>query len=300
MDHVTRAYYEVVFERDFVLKTGDEFQDFFSEIMEKRHPDGDFIRVRPWGNTGDRKNDGYLKSERRLFQCYAPNELKATEAVAKISDDFTGALPYWKEYFDIWVFVHNSRKGIGPDITKKLLDLDRDYEPEVKHWGFEDLKTKTFELKQTDVASLLGPAPGNSNLSGITFSALERVLRVVGRQAVTPPTEVRPVPANKVAANGLSDSVQTLLKAGMSRSMRVAEFFRQNPDPSFGDEVVGVFRAKYLDLDQKISDPDEIFRQLQVFAGGLQRGTPDHEAAVLAVLSYLFEQCDIFKEPLAT
>jgi len=86
-------------------------------------PPSDFIRVRPWGNVGDRKNDGYLKSERRLFQVYAPNEMEAAKAIAKIDEDFTEALPFWKLHFDNWSFVHNARDGLGPDVTKKLLDL---------------------------------------------------------------------------------------------------------------------------------------------------------------------------------
>ena len=67
MDQLRRAYYEVVFERDFIKKKGAAFQDFFSEIMGKGYPE-DFIRTRPWGRSGDRKNDGYLKSRRILFQ----------------------------------------------------------------------------------------------------------------------------------------------------------------------------------------------------------------------------------------
>lgn len=43
--------------------------------------------------------------------------------------------------------------------------------------------------------------------------------------------------------------------------------------------------------------PDAIFGKLQEFAGGSQRGDSGHEAAVLAVLAYLFEQCDIFERP---
>jgi hypothetical protein len=67
--------------------------------MSKAYP-GDFIPCRPWGNVGDRKNDGYLKSERILFQVYAPNEMKMAETVKKIEEDFTEALPYWQKDFD--------------------------------------------------------------------------------------------------------------------------------------------------------------------------------------------------------
>jgi hypothetical protein len=53
MDDLTRHHYELTYKVAFWEKKTDEFQDFFSEIMEKRHP-ADFMRVRPWGRLGDR------------------------------------------------------------------------------------------------------------------------------------------------------------------------------------------------------------------------------------------------------
>src|SRR5689334_11072685 len=110
MDVIARSHYELRFRVEFLERKGIEFQGFFATIMEKRYPE-DFIRVRPWGSAGDWKNDGYLKSQRKLFQSYAPNELTANECVSKIDEDFSGALPYWKQHFNTWVFVHNSRDG---------------------------------------------------------------------------------------------------------------------------------------------------------------------------------------------
>ena len=85
MDELKAAYYEVAFWLRYVESTGDTFQDFFSTIMELRHP-GDFTRVRPWGNVGDRKNDGYLRSKRKLFQCFAPFGMKLAQVTKKIKD----------------------------------------------------------------------------------------------------------------------------------------------------------------------------------------------------------------------
>jgi len=62
MDRSSRAFYELVFENKFLRLRASAFQDFFADLMEKGYPGGDFIRVRPWGRQGDRKNDGYLRS----------------------------------------------------------------------------------------------------------------------------------------------------------------------------------------------------------------------------------------------
>lgn len=171
MDPVARAFYELKFKTAFLEKKGTEFQDFFSTIMEKVHQ-SDFIRVRPWGKVGDRKNDGYLKSERTLFQVYAPNEMTAAEALSKIDEDFNGALPHWKAHFDKWIFVHNSASGLGPDVTKKILELDDANEPEVTHWGQEELRQKVFELNPMIWRLSLVPHP----LVGICLTSASKGL----------------------------------------------------------------------------------------------------------------------------
>ena len=98
--------------------------------MELRHPGGDFTRVRPWGNVGDRKNDGYLRSKRYLFQCFGPDDVRPlSKCINKIKADFKGALPYWQQHFDQWIFVHNDPKGLPPDVLKLLLDLSKKHSP---------------------------------------------------------------------------------------------------------------------------------------------------------------------------
>lgn len=295
MDNLTRAYYEVVFERDFLKKKGKAYQDWFSEIMEKCHP-GDFQRVRPWGNVGDRKNDGYLKSERKLFQVYAPNELSAADALEKIDEDFAEALPHWEEHFDEWVFVHNSRDGLGPQVTKRLLELENSNSPlKVYPWGFEELRQKVFKLAEEDLVSLLGPAPTNRDLLNLRFEHLQIVLQTIAREKVPLEQDIRPVPADKVETNKLSDNVVTLLRAGSRRSVLVKQFFEKWHDPTFGDQVAEAFKRHYQKLKDAGLPPDLIFQELQAFAGGSRLNTPDHQAAVLAVLAYYFEQCDIFE-----
>lgn len=297
MDNLKQAFYEPVFELAYMKRKGNTFQDFFSEIMEKAHP-RDFQRIRPWGSAGDKKNDGYLKSQRILFQVYAPNEAKSANTIKKIKEDFKGALPYWRQYFGTWVFVHNSRDGLAPGITKVLLALGKKHKQiKLDHWGFEELRRKVFELKDEDIVSLLGLAPGMSDLANLQFEDLEVVLLAIAQDNPKPGKKIRPVPAGKLAANCLSQSVETLLKAGMTKADLVKRFFDRWHDANLGDRVAERFRRKYVELRRKKLLPENIFQELLAFAGGADRGSPSHEAAVLAVLAHLFEECEIFEEP---
>ena len=140
MDQVS-PYYREKFKSMFMEKSGNSFQDFFSEIMEAKYP-GDF-QSSPWGKFGDRKNDGYIKSKRMLFQVYAPIRGSQEKFFKKIEGDFEGALPYWRDYFDQWIFVHNSREGLSSDVQIKLLDLEKQHnEIKILTWGFPELERK--------------------------------------------------------------------------------------------------------------------------------------------------------------
>lgn len=292
MDRVARAFYELKFRDAFHRKTGNAFQDFFADVMEKAHP-GDFMRVRPWGNVGDKKNDGYLKSTRTLFQVYAPNEMSAATAVAKIDEDFKGAIPHWKEHFDSWVFVHNSVSGLGPDATKKLLELDAAHEVSVGHWGEEELRQKAFELSEADMASLLGPAPTLRDMLDLGLEALAPVLDQVAAMPAPENPDLRPPPADKISRNMLSPHVETLLKAGVTRAELVRKYF--GVQPASQDDIAQSFRRYYEDLRAGGMSPDDIFSELQQYAGGEAVPSPAKQSAVLAVLAFFFEECDIYE-----
>lgn len=293
MDEVTRAFYELHFKVSFQEKKGDEFQDFFSSIMEKRYP-SDFVRVRPWGKLGDRKNDGYLRSRGLLFQCYAPNELDSSRCVAKIDEDFNGALPHWQPYFRTWVFVHNSRAGLGPEVVQKLLELGKRHDHLViTHWGFEELRQEAMRLPESELASLLGPAPSRHGMAALGLRDLAPILDQVARLAPTPDPDLRPVPADKLQRNLLSSAVGSLLKAGMSRADLVRKYFKLSP--TLRDQIAETFRSRYLDLQRAGTSPDDIFTALQRFAGGDIVPSAGVQNAVFAVLAFFFEECDIFE-----
>ncbi len=295
MDEVSRVIYELRFENAFLKKRGSEFQDFFSEIMEKRHH-GDFFRVKPWGNVGDKKNDGYLKSERILFQVYAPNELQAKEAIQKIDEDFNGALPHWTNYFDKWQFVHNARDGLGPDVVKKLLDLDQSHANiSISPFGYEELRYKFFELHVNDIKSFMGAVPTKESLNHVKFDHFKELLTHIVLSRNTTTVDLRPVPANKLKINNFSEYIESLLRIGFSKTGLVRDFFAKWPDATFGDLVTHEINDEYKRLRDTGLSADRIFIELRSYVLGDRKLTPEMEMAALVTLSYFFEECDIFE-----
>lgn len=105
--------------------------------------------------------------------------------------------------------------------------------------------------------------------------------------------DLRPPPADKITRNMLSEHVETLLKAGMTRADLVKRYFHTQPTSQ--DEIAESFRLRYAELRSGGSAPDEIFGELQRHAGGEALPSPRKQSAVLAVLAFFFEECDIFE-----
>jgi len=290
------AYYEQKFENAFLRSKGDAFQDVFERLMSLAYR-ADFMACRPWGSQGDRKNDGFLKSDRCLFQVYAPNEIKAAKAKAKITEDFEGAKAYWGTHFSKWVFVHNAADGLPPHVQSLLLDFENDNPGiQLEPWGLEELRPIFRALAIDDKASWFGLAPTDATKVTLGFGDLQVVLERMAALPVPPIADVRDVPMGKIEANALSESVARLLKEGMIKSRLVADFFSQWYDETLGEKLAEAFKAEYRRL-RGHNSPSQTFAELQSWAGGDRRGTPEHELAVLTVLAYYFERCDIFEEP---
>ena len=299
MDRIQQLNYEKDFTIAFLKAKGDAFQGFFETLMFKAHPN-DFLACRPWGKVGDRKNDGYLPSARVLFQSYAPNEMGAAEATKKIKEDFEGAKHHWEKYFDEWTFVHNAPDGrLGPHIIETLAKLMQD-NPNIRigHCGYEEMLAKFRQLSLQDLESWFGPSLTMEANVNLGFSDLAAVLTHISVTPLPTASEVKDVSRGKIEANLLSQAVADFLKLGMQKSPLVAQFFSNWKNPTYGEQIAQAFKSQYTGLRDGVPPlhPDEIFGRLEAWAAGTANTTPTHKAAVLAVMAYLFDKCEIFED----
>lgn len=301
MDAHLYRWYEKDFENAFLRAKGDAFQTFFEQLMGRAYK-ADFMACRPWGNVGDKKNDGFLKSERRLFQVYAPNSMTAAAAKTKITEDFAGALEHWGTHFDRWSFVHNAEDGLPEHVQKLLLEIER-ANPGVKiePWCLEELRLIFRKLPVEDLRSWFGYTPPTmAEQVGIGFEEIRLVLEDVATRESPASFPVMSVDAGKLRANRLSSNVQALLTAGMVKAPLVRQFFDEWHAPTYGERMAKAFAARYAELKSSAPPlhPNEIFHELQLWTGGEKQKSSAQLAAALAVLAYFFERCDIF-EPAA-
>lgn len=300
MDRVQQYGYLLAFENRFLKAKGDGFQRLFEELMGRVYP-ADFEACRPYGPQGDRKNDGYLPSQRTLFQLYAPYEIDSARTIAKVKEDFFGAVQHWRDHFDCWIFVHNAFDvRLPPNVIETLAEIRRDHPGLViKTWGYLELETEFRKLDAPVLASWLGVMPTAEDKSRLGFAEIKAVVEhlklVPGEPGGTP----RPVPFGKIEFNLLSEAVAAYLKIGMEKAPLVGDYFARCRDPMYGVRVATSFKARYGELRDRSPalHPAEIWGELEDWAGGNQTTNPTEKLAIIAVLAWLFDHCDIFEEP---
>ena len=260
----------------------------------------DFVRVRPWGREGDRKNDGYLISAKELFQVYAPTELAVAVTIRKIREDFAGAIHHWDAHLTKWSFVHNGWDGIPPEVLAVFLELRaKNPQKQIEQFTPLDLRRKVFGLEAADIALVLGPPLEAVQPSRISFDEIKVVLEHIATVLPNDTEPVGEVDYGKLDANGLNRESRQVILWGYGAASRVADFLAMyTSDPELGQKVAATLRAEYLHLKATGVGPNEIFTDLLSFVSKHRNGPP---AASIAVLAHFFQTCDIFEAaPIST
>ena len=295
MDQAQKWIYRLLFRDAYREKRGDEFQDWFCELAAQVWGP-DFERVRPYGAQGDFKCDGRRISTRSIFQCYAPKTPKAAELNKKIRDDFDGALKHWPDMAE-WIFVFGDKDGLPPSTSQLLSELRTTHDGIViSLWTQPALEVLAEEMPPLGWEILFGPVTSQSSFEALALEDLQPVVEELAKQQPEPGEEpLEPPSAEKLERNALSDEAEGLLRLGRRKEALVERYFRSAAVPDLGEQIAEAFRSRYAELKTATLPPEQIFTNLQRFAGGME-GPPARQGAVLAVLSYYFERCDIFED----
>lgn len=296
MTSIQHALYQAWFRLAYGDKKGTEFEAWFADLAS--HALGaDFEPVAAHGRDGDFKCDGRRLSTRTIFQCHAPERVVQARIIAKIDEDFRGALGHWTSWMREWTLVHNRKNGLPPQVIQHLDGL-RAENPKIGIlvWGLPHLEKELFaKLNVTACEAVFGFAPSTDAIDQVTIEDIVPVIDAL--QQETPDLDLQPLEppsAQKLHRNALSEDVADLLKAGRRKEALVERYFRTHPSPDRGEKIAVAFRRRYGQLREQGLSPDDIFAKLQQSAGG--GGSPKRQTAALAILSYYFERCDIFED----
>jgi hypothetical protein len=138
-------------------------------------------------------------------------------------------------------------------------------------------------------------------MDSLTSAELEIVCKAIQSSTHRPSTELKAVPTQeKLDYNSLTARVQNYLTMGLMRSDEVAQYIEMLASqiyPQFPGQLRDGFMREYEALWRKGLRGDSLFIALMQFAGGGSNTDFDRQAAGLAVLSYLFQVCEVFEGP---
>jgi hypothetical protein len=291
-------YQNLRFQLECLKRTGSAFQSFFEAIMTKADPS--FVTIKPWGKLGDEKCDGISHATGTYFQVYAPERMTAAATIAKINDDFSGALANWKA-LKIWAFVWSAVvAGLPPEVEKRLQSLCTENPTiGIEDWSPDRLWDEVKRLTSQQRAELLGAVPDVAAANRTTAVEVATVLNWLAEQPVQPAQTdegfEQTALADKLSLNALSDGIASLVGRSLPIVREVERYVNGSVDGDFNRKVASRLVAEYERRSALNNSADAVFVELVDHVVGTPQPTQEQFWAAVGIVSHYFELCDIFK-----
>jgi len=285
-----------LFQNKILKADGQAFEDIFTAIMD--YAETGFLSIKPWGNIGDRKNDGYIKSKGIFYQVYAPEDIRKSyrDAVNKLKTDFAALKTQWSPINEFYFVVNDKYKGINADCEKTIEEIKETHD--LNNAGFltaKDLENKLFTLDDDQVLEITGFIPDPANIKTLDYSVLNEVIGHIMRLPLNKSDKskiVLPVWDEKIKFNGLSEAVSQLLNHGFYQIHTLNEYLLNN-----GDFLADSLRDKMNEIylkEKENNTGDDLFWAIVNCASPREENM--YQTSAIVIMSKYFETCDIFEE----
>lgn len=294
-----------LFQLEIYRKNGQDFENFFSKIM--RLHNSQFIQVKPQGSYGDRKNDGFIKSDGRYFQVYAPEDpsVKEKETIDKLVTDFTGLYSYWNGQvapIQEFNFVLNDKYlGAYASLHPELTKIEKAHAGvKCKPFLAQHLEDIFLALPHAHIVDILGKIPSAEEIN-LNVSVLNEVIEYL--ICLKNGYSLDVFPANpdfeeKIVFNSLGEPVANMLRYGSYQEGALKEYFKINSTFTKDDlkqTFNGLYQRAIQDISSNENKADLVF--LYILKNAYPKQEKIYQDATLVLMSYFFSYCDIFEEP---
>lgn len=291
--HISR----ILFKNKIHEADGQKFEDLFSAIMNYKEPA--FTQIKPWGNIGDRKNDGYIKSKGIYFQVHAPEDIRKSypEVVKKIQTDFSGLQSQWSDIQEFYYVVNDKYKGVNAD-SEKLLETIKQSNglKECEFIVAKDLENILYKLEEDQIMTIAGHIPDPVNLSSLDYDILNEILIHLKGKSINNGIEkiVAPDWDEKIAFNNLTINESIRLTNGYFQLGTLSEYLKNNSDFT-AQELQNKINGIYRQLSKSYSGSELFWELVNEIS---PRSSAEYQASSIVIMSMYFETCDIFEEPI--
>lgn len=318
VDFKSLSLARIAFRNLLYSSDGTAFEKVFTEIMQYRHPG--FIQVKPYGNIGDRSNDGFIPDDGVYFQVFAPENINKTktvaDAVAKADDDFQGLFKHWQSIYpagitDFYFVVNDKFYGVPEPVLTKVEEIRRKYG--LKKASVMTSKQLELEMMQCTDDEILSVVKFLPNPEELTMPNYDDISQVVGFILNNKPSRVS---AFRVTPPDFEKKIQFNNLSIGDRLLREAEYLISTIEQYFED-TGGSFQkiniqnrmkelyeeSKLVDFESEQGLTENDFRFLHILNQinpGVrgQKNFSDLEAASIGMMAVFFETCHIFEDPI--
>jgi len=278
--------------------SGQAFEDIFTAIMN--YVETDFQSIKPWGNIGDRKNDGYIKSKGIFFQVFSPEEITTSypNVVKKLNGDFNGLLNQWSPVNEFYFVVNDKYQGVNADCEQAIESIKQDHG--LTSAGFKtaaDLENLLFSLDEDQIFTIVGflPDPAMIQLDYSVLSEIISHLMGLSLPKTQDSSIIYPDWDEKITFNNLDlDSLEAkYLNDGFLQIGSLDEYLN-NQSNFFADEVKDKIREIYTECSKTYSGRELFWKMVNMIS---TKSETSFQSAGIVLISKYFETCDVFEEP---
>ena len=206
------------------------------------------------------------------------------------------------------------RKKCLQDNIEKNYELQKQFEDKLRlecdpknikklEQDIKDIKSKNElhkeELKEIQRKSVQSESI-RSEINSVGCRELNIVINfIIGMNPISPQsnnTDLTDI-TDKISKNNLTNEPRFLLTLGLAKVTEVSHFIDNSLSlyPNLPQNLIAGFTYQYQRLIQSGITGDDLFREMHKFSYNNQQ-EPIIQAAGLAVLSYLFERCEVFEK----
>lgn len=297
LDSAWKQWYRLNHKDAYMNKSGESFEAYISDVMEKLYPD--FIDPDPMGRLGDGGCDGLANKGQLFIACYGQRARanQDAKAKAKIQSDFEHAVQGTTGFTE-WCFITNAQ--IGPTAAQLVTELQRQYDS-------SSTRPLTISIVKSEsqfwdrFTSLLTPHQLDSLFPGAPHAQHAELEELVGlieslENPAPKPTDLKPVSSKKMDYNDIPATTRIELNEGRELSPRIELWFSEQADPELRDSKAEVFHNIYEEAKKTANSTTEIMEQIYIAVGGRDFRLDQSKANdVYAIASYFFDSCDIFE-----
>ena len=286
-----------LFQNKILKADGQIFENMFSEVMN--YAEADFQRIKPWGNIGDRKNDGYIKTKGIFYQVYAPEDIRKsyTNVVSKLKEDFDGLKAQWTPVNEFYFVVNDKYKGVNAESEKTIQEIKLVYSlREAEFLTAKDIENTLFKLSDDQILSIIGFIPDPSAIKKLDFTILNEVIGYIMQLSLNVSNEsaiIYPDWNKKIKFNNLSEPIFNLLNSGYLQVHYLNEYLANNSN-FLADSLRDKMNSIYSQEKDKYTGDDLFWAILKIVS---PREEQMYQNIAIVVMSKYFETCDIFEEP---